>query len=58
MMPKKNKLTLLERREVARKILSYENWLNLLKWGHKTETYNNLGIPEYKEDVNLRITNI
>jgi hypothetical protein len=55
---KKTKLTLLERRKIARRILSWKNWVNVLFWEHRETTYDNLGIPKYVEDVELRITNL
>jgi hypothetical protein len=53
----KTKLTLLERREIARQTIPmgtlnpHTNWTKILANTHKKETYDEFNIPEYKEDV-------
>lgn len=48
-----NKLTLLERREIARQTVpvGLDGWTKILKNTHREETYDEFNIPIYKKDV-------
>ena len=47
----KTKLSLLERRAIAKNSLVYADWFEILKNTHRKETYDKFNIPLYKEDV-------
>lgn len=58
----KTELTLLERREIARKTVptmksmklkgeELQGWNKLLAMGHRKETYDYFNIPQFKDDV-------
>jgi hypothetical protein len=61
----RTKLTLLERREIARKTIptkkekkdKLQGWGLLLAMTHKKETYDFFGIPEYKDEIEVYYEN-